>query len=65
MLCPRCQFDESKVIESKIVGDNRIRVRMCKQCGLVYTTIETISQYMIYNKQTRHSEYRTLESSLF
>jgi transcriptional regulator NrdR family protein len=65
MICPRCQSDESKVIESIIKNGTRIRKRICKQCNLVYVTTEIIEGFYLYNKQTMHSIYKALESSLF
>lgn len=42
MLCPACQHEESKVVDSRDAGDSIRRRRECLACGHRYTTFERI-----------------------
>lgn len=44
MRCPRCQYDDSKVIDSRHVEDNNSirRRRECLKCHMRFTTYEVI-----------------------
>ncbi|MFZ5475966.1 MAG: transcriptional regulator NrdR [Myxococcota bacterium] len=42
MLCPACQHEESKVVDSRDAGDSIRRRRECLACAHRYTTFERI-----------------------
>ena len=42
MLCPHCQHDDSKVIDSRDAGDGIRRRRECLECGQRFTTYERV-----------------------
>jgi transcriptional repressor NrdR len=42
LLCPACQHEESKVVDSRDAGDSIRRRRECLACGHRYTTFERI-----------------------
>ena len=42
MLCPFCNHDDSKVIDSRDSGDGIRRRRECARCGLRFTTYERV-----------------------
>ena len=42
MTCPFCDFDDSKVIDSRTVENAVRRRRQCIRCGLRYTTLERV-----------------------
>ena len=46
MRCPRCQYDDSKVIESRDAadGDAIRRRRLCQKCDHRYTTYERVER---------------------
>ena len=44
MLCPRCQHDDSKVIDSRTSGEVIRRRRECLQCAERFTTHERIEK---------------------
>ena len=44
MHCPKCNNDDSKVIESRDTGDSVRRRRECLKCGSRYTTYERIEK---------------------
>ena len=48
MQCPFCRVDETKVIDSRLVGegDQVRRRRECISCGERFTTYETIELYL-------------------
>ncbi len=49
MKCPYCGFSESKVIETRDVGDDAIRRRrMCLKCERRFTTYERVERMDIY-----------------
>ena len=44
MYCPKCNHDDSKVIESRDTGDSVRRRRECLACGRRYTTHERVER---------------------
>ena len=44
MICPQCQYDESKVLETRTSGEGIRRRRQCLRCGHRFTTHERIEQ---------------------
>lgn len=42
MLCPACQHDDSRVLDSRDTGDAIRRRRSCLECGHRFTTLERI-----------------------
>ena len=46
MLCPYCNTEDSRVIDSRAVDDGRAirRRRGCNNCGKRFTTFETVEQ---------------------
>ena len=42
MRCPFCDFEDSKVIDSRTVDSAVRRRRQCLRCGLRYTTLERV-----------------------
>lgn len=44
MRCPRCQHEDTKVIDSRTSGDSIRRRRECLQCGERFTTHERLEQ---------------------
>lgn len=44
MHCPKCGFEDSKVIESRDTGDAVRRRRECLKCGTRYTTYERVER---------------------
>lgn len=59
MRCPYCHYDDSKVIDSRDVGDGVRRRRECLRCGRRFTTqerIETVALFII-KKDGRREEF--------
>jgi len=46
MRCPYCQYEESKVIDSRPSDDKKRRRRECLKCGKRFTTYEVVEQPM-------------------
>ena len=46
MRCPYCQYEESKVIDSRPSEDKKRRRRECLKCGKRFTTYEVVEQPM-------------------
>ena len=46
MRCPYCQYEESKVIDSRPAEDKKRRRRECLKCGKRFTTYEIVEQPM-------------------
>ena len=46
MRCPFCQYEESKVIDSRPAEDKKRRRRECLKCGKRFTTYEIVEQPM-------------------
>jgi transcriptional repressor NrdR len=44
MLCPRCQAEDSRVLESRDAGSSIRRRRECVKCGYRYTTYERVER---------------------
>ena len=44
MRCPYCQYDESRVIDSRPSEDRKRRRRECLKCGKRFTTYEIVEQ---------------------
>lgn len=44
MLCPRCQAEDSRVLESRDAGTSIRRRRECAKCGYRYTTYERVER---------------------
>ena len=44
MQCPKCKFEDSKVLESRDAGSAVRRRRECLKCGARYTTYERIER---------------------
>lgn len=44
MLCPRCQAEDSRVLESRDAGSSIRRRRECVECGYRYTTYERVER---------------------
>lgn len=64
MKCNQCQFDDTKVIESRDVTDGQAirRRRMCGQCGYRFTTYERLERpqlIVVKNDGTRELFNRT------
>ena len=60
MDCPQCAYHDSKVVDSRDVGDGIRRRRECLQCGFRFTTFErvnTLSMFVI-KKDERREEFR-------
>jgi transcriptional repressor NrdR len=61
MRCPYCQYDEDRVVDSRLIRDNRAirRRRHCEGCGKRYTTYETIEDEapFIVKKDGRRQPY--------
>ena len=46
MRCPYCQYEESKVIDSRPAENRKRRRRECLKCGKRFTTYEIVEQPM-------------------
>ena len=59
MKCPRCGELESKVIDSRSLGDEIRRRRECTKCGERFTTYERLQQRSLYviKKDGRREEF--------
>ncbi|PCS01416.1 transcriptional regulator NrdR [Lactococcus fujiensis] len=44
MKCPKCQSEESRVVDSRQAEDAIRRRRVCEQCGFRFTTFERIEE---------------------
>ena len=42
MICPSCQHEDTKVVDSRDSGDHTRRRRECLQCGARFTTFERV-----------------------
>ena len=47
MRCPFCGFEDTKVINSRSIGDRKRRRRECTNCGRRFTTYEMIESPII------------------
>ena len=59
MRCPSCGYDESKVIDSRSVGDGIRRRRQCLKCGTRFTTSERLQSrsFFVIKKDGRREEF--------
>jgi len=59
MKCPRCEDTESKVIDSRSIGDGIRRRRQCLACGTRFTTYEHLQSrnLFIIKKDNRREEF--------
>ncbi|MBI4298272.1 MAG: transcriptional repressor NrdR [Chloroflexi bacterium] len=59
MKCPYCNYQESKVIDSRDAEDGVRRRRECERCGLRFTTYERIqtTALMVVKRDGRREEY--------
>lgn len=59
MKCPACDNPESKVIDSRSLGDGIRRRRECTKCGERFTTYERLQQRSLYviKKDGRREEF--------
>ncbi len=58
MLCPHCQHDDSKVMDSRDAGDGIRRRRECLACGQRFTTYERVQtrDMMVVKRDGRREE---------
>lgn len=45
MKCPHCDYDKSRVLETRAGDDADLRVRSCHRCGKTFRTLERIALY--------------------
>jgi len=66
MKCPYCAESESKVIDSRDLGEGVRRRRKCLACGARFTTYERIQLYNIFviKKDRRREEFNRAKLSL-
>ena len=59
MKCPYCNYNDSKVIDSRSVNDTIRRRRECLECDARFTTYERLqtTPLMIVKKDGRHEEF--------
>lgn len=61
MQCPKCQYNGSRVVDSRPADDNRAirRRRECEQCGFRFTTFERIevSPLLVVKKNGAREEF--------
>ena len=59
MVCPFCNNDNSKVIDSRDSGDNVRRRRECLRCGLRFTTYERVQTraLLVVKRDGRREEF--------
>jgi transcriptional repressor NrdR len=62
MRCPYCDYDGSKVLDSRPVNDNKSirRRRECEHCGRRFTTFETVEEMplVVIKKDGRREEFK-------
>ena len=53
MKCPKCQYDETKVLESRLASDGGSirRRRTCRQCNYRFTTYEKVEELVFQIKK--------------
>jgi len=44
MKCPACRGNKTKVIETRPMGEERMRIRVCTFCGNVFKTYEKVEE---------------------
>ena len=59
MKCPYCEYEDSKVIDSRDVNDGVRRRRQCLECGSRFTTYERVlpSSLFVAKKDRRREEF--------
>jgi transcriptional repressor NrdR len=59
MKCPSCGYEESKVIDSRSMGDGIRRRRQCLKCGSRFTTSERLQSRNLFviKKDGRREEF--------
>jgi len=59
MICPYCGFQDSKVVDSRSVGDGIRRRRECLKCGARFTTYERFqaATFSLIKKDKRREEF--------
>jgi len=61
MQCPKCQYNGSRVVDSRPADDNRAirRRRECEECGFRFTTFERIevSPLLVVKKNGAREEF--------
>lgn len=62
MLCPKCQYDQTKVVDSRETNDNRAirRRRECEKCEHRFTTYEEVvkTNFLVVKSDESHQPYR-------
>lgn len=60
MKCPYCEFDDSKVIDSRELDDRVRRRRQCLKCQARFTTYESVAARSLYviKKDHRREEFQ-------
>jgi transcriptional repressor NrdR len=59
MKCPYCNYNDSKVVDSRNVNDTIRRRRECLKCGARFTTYERLqtASLLVVKKDGRHEEF--------
>ncbi|MQF83039.1 transcriptional repressor NrdR [SAR202 cluster bacterium AD-802-E10_MRT_200m] len=59
MYCPYCEYNDSKVMDSRDSGEGIKRRRECSQCGLRFSTVERIqtSGTLVVKRDGRREEF--------
>ena len=47
MICPKCQADDNRVIDTDKYDDNNERVRKCMKCHYIWTTFEVAKDKIV------------------
>ena len=45
MNCPHCLHPDSRVVETRAKPDRDRRIRLCRNCGKTFTTMEVVAVY--------------------
>lgn len=45
MFCPHCGHPESRILEARAKPDHDKRIRMCRNCGKTFNTLERVAVY--------------------
>ncbi len=62
MRCPFCDYDDSKVIDSRTVDNAIRRRRQCHRCSLRFTTLERIHAVLyLIKRDGRREEYNRVK----
>lgn len=60
MICPFCNFKDSRVLESRLTGENSVRRRReCEECGKRFTTYEHVEamQLLVVKRSGNREPY--------